>query len=233
LIAFAAKGGHNGESHNHNDLGHFILHDRGDNVLADLGAGEYTREYFGSNRYQFLHNGSHGHSVPVIDGSFQLAGGQHRADILYYRETAGGIEFGLELSKAYGVQTLRSYQREFAWERVPDEERNILLLRDTFNFYRQPGSLAEVFITPFPPEMVEPGCIAIHRTVRLEYDASLYRYELDRILLSPADDDGRVIYRMILHVIHPALHGTHNFRFICGGASPLSGEVDGQNKSKV
>ncbi|UUZ96713.1 hypothetical protein LJK87_22045 [Paenibacillus sp. P25] len=34
---FAAKGGHNAEPHNHNDVGHFILHAEGDTFLADLG----------------------------------------------------------------------------------------------------------------------------------------------------------------------------------------------------
>lgn len=38
-VAFAAKGGHNDEPHNHNDLGHFVLTAGGEQLLADLGAG--------------------------------------------------------------------------------------------------------------------------------------------------------------------------------------------------
>lgn len=57
-VAFAAKGGHNGEPHNHNDVGHFILHVGGENLLADLGAGLYTRDYFGEARYRDLHTAS-------------------------------------------------------------------------------------------------------------------------------------------------------------------------------
>lgn len=41
-VGVAAKGGHNGESHNHNDLGTFVLEAEGEEPLADLGAGEYT-----------------------------------------------------------------------------------------------------------------------------------------------------------------------------------------------
>lgn len=81
LIAFSAKGGHNDEPHNHNDLGHFILHTGGESLLSDLGAGIYTKDYFGPKRYTFLHNSSEGHSVPLVNGCPQQAG-RHRNAIL-------------------------------------------------------------------------------------------------------------------------------------------------------
>ena len=64
----AAKGGNNGESHNHNDVGSFLYLAGDEMLLTDLGAGEYTRDYFGEKRYDILCNHSFGHSVPVIDG---------------------------------------------------------------------------------------------------------------------------------------------------------------------
>ncbi|MCY9697845.1 hypothetical protein [Paenibacillus alginolyticus] len=56
LISFAAKGGHNGEPHNHNDIGHFVWVVDGVRWLEDLGAGLYTRQYFGDERYSILCN---------------------------------------------------------------------------------------------------------------------------------------------------------------------------------
>ncbi|MGN7309037.1 hypothetical protein ACTHQ2_24145, partial [Bacillus subtilis] len=44
--AFSVKAGHNDEPHNHNDLGQFILHCGGENILCDPGAGLYTQAYF-------------------------------------------------------------------------------------------------------------------------------------------------------------------------------------------
>ena len=44
-------------------------------MLTDLGAGEYTKEYFHDGRYRILCNNSFGHSVPVIDGEGQKEGG--------------------------------------------------------------------------------------------------------------------------------------------------------------
>jgi len=53
-IALAARGGHNGESHNHNDLGSFVLHARGETFIAELGRNRFTRETFAGDRYAGL-----------------------------------------------------------------------------------------------------------------------------------------------------------------------------------
>ena len=49
-VGIALKGGHNGESHNHNDAGSFMVTAEGEVFLTDLGAGEYTRQYFAEER---------------------------------------------------------------------------------------------------------------------------------------------------------------------------------------
>ena len=72
---FAAKCGHNGEEHNHNDIGSFILADDSGQLLVDLGCMEYTKENFGTQtRYTLLQNSSLGHSVPIIGGHPQKEG---------------------------------------------------------------------------------------------------------------------------------------------------------------
>ena len=76
---FAIKGGDNGEPHNHNDVGSFLYLAEGEQLICDLGAGEYTAEYFGANRYNILCNSSEGHSVPIINGRLQQSGLQFRA----------------------------------------------------------------------------------------------------------------------------------------------------------
>ena len=42
--SLAVKAGHNGEPHNHNDAGSFILSTKCGQVIADLGAGLYTKD---------------------------------------------------------------------------------------------------------------------------------------------------------------------------------------------
>ena len=75
----AAKGGRNDEPHNHNDVGSLIYAYDGEVVLTDLGAGEYTKGYFGETRYESLCCRSLGHSVPIIDGREQMEGSEYKA----------------------------------------------------------------------------------------------------------------------------------------------------------
>src|SRR5690606_32488668 len=49
---FAAKGGHNNESHNHNDVGNFILYYKNRPLLIDVGVEFYTAKTFSDERYQ-------------------------------------------------------------------------------------------------------------------------------------------------------------------------------------
>ncbi|MBO5262568.1 MAG: heparinase II/III family protein [Clostridia bacterium] len=69
---FSARGGCNGESHNHNDVGSFILSIDNDQVLIDMGCRPYTRQYFEhATRYTYLETSSKGHNVPIINGKYQ------------------------------------------------------------------------------------------------------------------------------------------------------------------
>ena len=107
-VGFAIKGGHNGEPHNHNDVGSFLYLVNGEQLLCDLGAGEYTADYFGPGRYEILCNSSEGHSVPVVNGKFQKAGSEYRAS---YFETDGNGTTRLEFSGAYANGLTESLQR--------------------------------------------------------------------------------------------------------------------------
>src|SRR5699024_10175363 len=64
---FAAKGGHNGESHNHNDVGSFILYYDGKPAIVDAGVGTYTAKTFSSQRYEIWTMQSLFHNLPVVN----------------------------------------------------------------------------------------------------------------------------------------------------------------------
>ncbi len=100
LYSFAAKAGHNDEEHNHNDVGSFIFADDSGQLLADLGAMEYTKDNFDpAKRYTLLQNSSLGHSVPIVDGREQCFGRQYSADNVKVEDN----EFSMEIQGAYGV----------------------------------------------------------------------------------------------------------------------------------
>lgn len=107
-IGFAIKGGDNGEPHNHNDVGSFLYTVGGEQLICDLGAGEYTADYFGAGRYQILCNSSQGHSVPVICGNFQRDGKKYGTSCF---EADGHGRTKLEFSGAYEVENLTRLER--------------------------------------------------------------------------------------------------------------------------
>lgn len=109
-FGFAAKGGHNDEPHNHNDIGSFIFAKNGRQVLTDPGRSQYCRDYFDNvTRYNFLHTSSRGHSVPIVDGQYQKPGREYCAkDALW-----DGSVFSMELADAYRVEGLQSLKRSF------------------------------------------------------------------------------------------------------------------------
>jgi hypothetical protein len=172
-FGFAAKGGHNDEPHNHNDLGQFILH-AGEAFIADLGCGEYTREYFGEGRYAYDCNGSQGHSVPIIDGCYQSSGKEHTAVVLEASTSDAEDRLVVELSGAYKNDKLVSLKREWVWHK---ELRTVLTLTDEYRFHTVPGSLTERMVTLIQPVVHNNGTIVLSgnglKEVRVQYDPVL------------------------------------------------------------
>ena len=100
-FTLAAKGGHNDESHNHNDIGNLIVFHDGHPVLVDAGAPEYTRKTFSAKRYEIWTMQSAFHNLPTIAGHQQKPGRRFRARNIEYDADAKATEFRLELAGAY------------------------------------------------------------------------------------------------------------------------------------
>jgi hypothetical protein len=182
-FVFAAKGGHNDEPHNHNDIGHFLLYAQGETLLTDLGCGQYTRAYFGPERYEILCNGSQGHSVPIIDGLHQQAGADKRAQLLAFSSTEEQDIFALEFASAYGMEKLRQLARCFTWRK---SEPPTLEVSDTFEFSQAPISLVERFMTWHQPQRAEDGRIFIAPTdearLYISYDQSQFDWAVEPLI---------------------------------------------------
>ncbi|GGD47610.1 heparinase II/III domain-containing protein [Paenibacillus nasutitermitis] len=206
LLAFSAKGGHNNEPHNHNDLGHFILHTGGDSLLADLGMGVYTSGYFGEARYAHLHTSSAGHSVPVINGQQQAAGQAHLAVVTRNESENGTVRFELDLTLAYGPEAqIRSFHRLFEWENYREEGAAVLTLTDRFVFEEKTdgtkSSVLEHFIS-FHKPAVGSGTVTWrgeNGTVVLRFDPSELSVDVETIETPGRDDQTLTVYRLRLH----------------------------------
>lgn len=161
-FGFVAKGGHNDEPHNHNDLGHFILANAHGQILCDLGSGLYTKAYFNPDtRYHVLNNSARGHSVPIVDGHEQCAGRQYRAAV----ESHSGRQFALELSRAYDVPALQSLRRTF------DVRASGIALTDRFAFASGPLPVTERFVTQIKPELGADGLRIANAVLRWDVPA--------------------------------------------------------------
>lgn len=142
---FAAKGGNNGESHNHNDLGTFILDNGYTSIAADLGCGEYTKEYFGNGRYDIFVNNSFSHNVPIINGKGQEAGSEYFALVLSHGED----EFVLDIKNAYNIATLSKARRKFKFY------KNYIIIEDEFEFSKPDNYVTERIVSHIQTKIPE------------------------------------------------------------------------------
>ena len=108
-LTLCCKGGNNGENHNHNDVGSFMLYMDGEPEIIDAGNMVYTAKTFSDQRYTLWNVRSAYHNVPMIGGREQQAGTMFRA-----RETEylpDGLR--MDLAETYGVASgVKSCRRE-------------------------------------------------------------------------------------------------------------------------
>jgi len=156
-IVFAFKGGHNGEPHNHNDIGTFILQVEHDTLISDLGRGEYTKQYFDENlRYNYLTCSSYGHSVPIINGYGQ-ASGRDKCGINFEVNLHDVIRGKLNLTHAYEDPSLLQFIRHFTYQ----ASQPCLIIEDEFLFNKHNNHITERFITVCPVKMISPNSVSI------------------------------------------------------------------------
>ncbi len=172
-VGIAAKGGSNGESHNHNDIGSFQIFKNGEELFSDLGSGEYTRQYFGPERYTFLVNSSRGHSVPVIDSCLQKDGEEYAARNVTVDET--GIS--MDIAPAYDLACMPVLQRTVRF----DQTAGAVTITDAFTFTDGEHEVRERFMT-FGNIKVEDGCVVVtvgKETMTLTFDPTVFIVEIE------------------------------------------------------
>lgn len=120
----AAKGGYNAESHNHNDVGSFIVFLDGEPLLIDVGVGTYTSKTFSEQRYEIWSMQSSYHNLPDINGAAQPHMIQWRSDFFNATETPVGATISIGLTSAYPAEAnLAAYERRLRFDRTVESLR--------------------------------------------------------------------------------------------------------------
>jgi len=145
----AIKGGHNGENHNHNDLGSFICYIDGQPAVIDVGNATYTARTFSDERYTLFNTRSANHNVPLIGAFEQSQGKEHYARTLHMDDR--GAKYSLEEAypKAAG---LLAFTREAKLD-------DALLITDEITLSR-PLPITWVFMLHEEPLIMQGQCLA-------------------------------------------------------------------------
>lgn len=151
----ALKGGNNGESHNHNDIGNFILARNDKQIICDIGAGPYSPDYHGAKRYTFFAPSSFSHNVPFFDGIGQ--DGVRRDDVMIDFDEKNS-KATLDITNGYGYEAVKKVVRTFTLN-----EDNIKV-EDEFEL-KEGTVTTERFVTTIKP--TEDGKYLLVDDVRL------------------------------------------------------------------
>ena len=143
-LFLAAKGGHNDESHNHNDVGNFVIFADGRPVLIDVGVENYTRKTFSEDRYDIWTMQSGYHNLPIIDGSDQQPGRDREPGSVSYDASDETTELRMDIAPAWGEDCpVERWQRSLRIRRGHE-----IKVEDRWELTRQPEQLVLALMTP-------------------------------------------------------------------------------------
>ncbi|MBQ7760973.1 MAG: heparinase II/III family protein [Clostridia bacterium] len=191
---FSARGGCNGESHNHNDVGTFILAVDNDQLIIDMGGRPYTRQYFEhATRYTYLETSSRGHNVPIINGKYQA-----NIPEAYPTTSFENGVFSVDFRVAYDAPEVTKLVRQYA----PYESK--IVVTDSFEGV---STLVERLVSYKEP-VIEEGKITIGKAV-ITFDPALacasYEKDVHARELTPEGDIkvGEDVYLSSIEVKNP------------------------------
>lgn len=190
----AMKGGNNGESHNHNDVGSFIVYGSQESgvrskeqlspLFIDPAVGEYTAKTFSDDRYSIWTMQSQYHNLPQINGIDQKDGKEYAAKVVSHKDG----QLTLDIAGAYPVEAAVK-----SWKRTVLAMKSGISMTEDYELseYRQPTCL---MLMTLDPEALQ----------RIHFDANQLSATIEDISdkLDPLLQHmwGQKMYRIILTV---------------------------------
>ncbi len=169
-LAASIKGGRNGVSHGHDDLGSFVLAVGKTILLVDPGAQVYTVRTFSKDRYKSNVINSFGHNVPLVAGQLQISTSKAQVEILDREFSDSADTISMDLTSAYAVGQLIGLSRRFTYDRAGGS----LTIEDKCSF-DSPQSFGIQFITFGQWKQISPTQLTIwqdNQAVTIDLDAN-------------------------------------------------------------
>jgi hypothetical protein len=216
----AAKGGHNDESHNHNDIGNYVIYYDGQPLLIDVGRGTYTAKTFSNKRYDIWYNCSDYHNLPTINGQNQPPGMSFKASNVTYKADNAATQFAVDISRAYPKEAgVNSWQRTIRLNRGKNVQIDDVISLQTAN------ALTQHLMTAYPAEVGKPGELIIHYNPKggqpknfvVKYNPKQMQPSVEKVKLDAPEDRGIItkwgdtIYRINFTVLSPKTSDKLNF----------------------
>ncbi|CAL1519453.1 heparinase II/III family protein [Chitinophaga sp. MM2321] len=212
----ATHAGHNGESHNHNDVGDFIVYADGFPVIIDVGPGTYTSKTFSKDRYTLWFNTSPYHNLPTVNGQEQKGGTAFTAREVDYRKTANSAQLTMNIADAYPAESgIKSWRRKVEM----NKRSGAISINDTYAMNAKPASIVQSFMSVCDIDISIPGKIIFslpnQGTVHLDYNKKLWDANKETVSLTAPEDQtlktswkGRPVWRVLLTAKSPAASGS-------------------------
>ncbi|MFN8356726.1 MAG: heparinase II/III family protein [Spirosomataceae bacterium] len=220
-LYLATHGGHNDESHNHNDVGDFIIYNEGQPMIVDAGRGNYTARTFSNQRYELWFTQSEYHNLPIINEIGQKAGREFEAKNVKCTLSDKEASLVMDLSAAYpknaGVSALNRVVKL-------NRAKNIIEVTDDYQLSEKLTSLKHAFITICDIDLSQPGkakLTGVNNTkLTLTYDPKLWSISTEKPSTEGMEYssfktkwDGRSVTRILLTSQRLDQKGKYSFTF--------------------
>jgi hypothetical protein len=193
-LYIAAKAGHNQESHNHNDVGSFMVFYNGKPILIDVGAGTYTKDYGKS----WVISSAYHNMLPIVNGAVQLTGRKYAASNVSFTSDAQKDIFKQDISKTYNEELgLRKWERT-----ITHNKGKSIVIADKFDFSIKKDSIILPMMLVARPDVTVPGKMVIKtgdaESIAIGFDPQLFELSIEEIKIQDAKIAhtwGSTIYR--------------------------------------
>ena len=163
-LYLSLKGHHNSASHNHLDVGNFVIFCDGKPIFIDAGVGTYTARTFNQERYSIWSMRSEYHNLPTINGIDQRPGRQFASQNAVFDEESGKLT--LDLAAAYHPDAALAYYLRSA----VIEDGKAIVCDEIIS--KKDGEVTFNLLCNTEPQNVEKGSFTIHGK-KVNFDESL------------------------------------------------------------